>query len=155
LLVTSFIRSQLKVKQYFPLDKETLTDKPFLSLKSLPSQESRSKANAGSEAYMLTDEHTPESVPEHMQLSPENEPVRPVSFGDWLVSVIMTEIPVLNLIMLILWSTEQNTNPNKANWAKAKLVVIGIKVILIVFFIGACIGSMAWLADNFNFPGSW
>lgn len=92
------------------------------------------------------DFETPQTPPpvetEPLQSVPD-APVKPVSFSDWLVTLIITLVPLLNLVMLILWATEQQTNPSKANWAKATLVVIAMQTIFMLFLIGAFIGSIS------------
>lgn len=59
----------------------------------------------------------------------------PQSLGDWIISVIITKIPLIGLIMLIVWAVDKETEPNKANWAKAELIVqlIGIAIFIFVF----------------------
>ena len=64
----------------------------------------------------------------------------PQSLGDWVINVLITKIPLIGFIMLIVWATDKNTETNKANWAKAELIVtligflIGILIIAIVGF---------------------
>ena len=59
-----------------------------------------------------------------------------VTLGDWMVTILLSAIPVVNLIMLFIWAFGSSTNPSKANWAKATLIwmVIGI-VLAILFFV--------------------
>jgi len=59
-----------------------------------------------------------------------------VTLGDWMVTILLSAIPVVNLVMLFLWAFGSTTNPSKANWAKATLIwmVIGI-VLAILFFV--------------------
>jgi uncharacterized membrane protein YdbT with pleckstrin-like domain len=78
-----------------------------------------------------------------------------VSFGDWLVTMLIMLVPVLNAIMLIVWSTDRNSNPSKANWAKASLVIIGIQIVLFMFFLGAFIGSITSLMNQFGAASTW
>lgn len=64
----------------------------------------------------------------------------PQSLGDWIINVLITKIPLIGFIMLIVWASDKNTEPNKANWAKAELIVtligfiIGIMIIALVGF---------------------
>ena len=67
-----------------------------------------------------------------------------VTLGDWMVTILLSAIPVVNLVMLFLWAFGSSTNPSKANWAKATLIwmVIGIALaILFVVVIGTAIFS--------------
>lgn len=64
-----------------------------------------------------------------------------MTIGDWIVTSIVLAIPLVNLIMAFVWGFGSNTNPNKANYCKAWLIVIAIFValyiLLAVFVIGA------------------
>ncbi len=95
----------------------------------------------------------PNPQPIHHSFQEETAPV--MRFSDWIVTLLIMMVPVLNAIMLIIWSTDRFTNPNKANWAKATLVLIAIQVVLMMFFIGTIIGSLSHLMSNFNTSGLW
>lgn len=45
-----------------------------------------------------------------------------VSLGDWMLTLFLTFIPIVNLIMLLVWAFSSTTPPSKANWAKAALL---------------------------------
>ena len=61
-----------------------------------------------------------------------------VSTKDWLITLIITAIPVVGFIMLFVWAFGSGTNLNKANWAKAGLllyaIIIALTIILSVVF---------------------
>ncbi len=85
-----------------------------------------------------------------MNLPPEYQKP-PQSLGDWIISVIITKIPLIGLIMLIVWAVDKETEPSKANWAKAELIVqlIGIAIaILIVAVVGFTF--LANFGDDFD-----
>lgn len=73
------------------------------------------------------------------QFGQQQAPV--MTIGDWIVTSIVLAIPLVNLIMAFVWGFGSNTNPNKANYCKAWLIVIAIFValyiLLVVFVIGA------------------
>ncbi|MBB4035783.1 putative integral membrane protein [Dysgonomonas hofstadii] len=60
-----------------------------------------------------------------------------VSMGEWLITMLIMIIPLVNLIMLFVWAFGSNTPESKANWAKAQLVWMVIGIILVVIFWGA------------------
>lgn len=75
----------------------------------------------------------------------------PVNTSDWFLTVFIANIPLVGFIMLIVWALDKNGNPSKANWAKAKLLWIGIAFgigILIFMFIG--FGAISGFFENFN-----
>lgn len=62
-----------------------------------------------------------------------DEPVqqeRPLSVGDWMLTLFLTAIPILGIIMLFVWAFGSNTPTSKANWAKAALIWILIITVL-------------------------
>jgi hypothetical protein len=68
---------------------------------------------------------------------PEEFKKPPIGLGDWIISVLVTKIPLIGFIMLIVWALDKNIDPNKSNWAKAELIVslIGIFIVIIVISI--------------------
>ncbi|MHC1776230.1 MAG: hypothetical protein AB9834_12535 [Lentimicrobium sp.] len=69
--------------------------------------------------------------------TPENNPTPVISTGDWIITLLVSAIPLVNIIMLFVWSFGGGTNPNKANWAKAILIWIVISIVLwvAIFFL--------------------
>jgi len=72
----------------------------------------------------------------------ENRSSAPVmSLGDWIITFIVLAIPLVNIIMLFVWGFSSSTNPNKANFCKAYLIIMLIAVVLFFLF-----GGMAMMA---------
>ena len=57
---------------------------------------------------------------------------KPVSLGEWIITLIILAIPLVNLIMLIVWAVSGNTNPSKQNYARATLIIGAIFIALAV-----------------------
>lgn len=58
---------------------------------------------------------------------------------DWMLTLFLCMIPLVNLVLLFVWAFSDNSNPNKRNYARASLIlsaiVIGLYLIFaIVFF---------------------
>ena len=69
----------------------------------------------------------------------------PISVGEWVITIIIIAIPIVGFIMLFVWGFGSNTQPSKANWAKATLIMIGISIVLSFLFLGsllAIVGSL-------------
>jgi cell division protein FtsW (lipid II flippase) len=64
----------------------------------------------------------------------QNKPV--LTVGDWFVTILITAIPLVGLIMLFVWAFSSDTNPNKANWAKAQLIWMFIGIAIAIFIFG-------------------
>jgi len=68
---------------------------------------------------------------------PNYQPV--ISVGDWIITLIVTSIPVIGFIMLIVWAVDTSTPKSKSNYAKAALIVYAI-VIVFSFLLVSVIG---------------
>ncbi|MFO7997502.1 MAG: hypothetical protein R6U86_00815 [Bacteroidales bacterium] len=66
-----------------------------------------------------------------------------VGIGDWILTLIIMIIPLVNIIMLFVWAFGGGTNPSKANWAKASLILVLIGIILGVVMFGAIASFIA------------
>lgn len=67
----------------------------------------------------------------------------PMSFADWMVTLLLLYIPCVNFIMLLVWAFGADTKKTKSNYAKASLVwmVIGtvVSTVIVMLYIGAVI----------------
>lgn len=72
----------------------------------------------------------------------EQERSEVISTKEWMITLLITLIPIVNLIMFFVWGFGGNANPSKANWAKASLLWIAISIVLSVIFTLA-FGGMA------------
>lgn len=74
----------------------------------------------------------------------EHNPAPDISVGDWMITLLIAAIPLVNIIMLFVWAFGSGYHTSKANWAKATLIwaliSIVIAVILMILF-GAVIFS--------------
>lgn len=64
----------------------------------------------------------------------------PVSFGDWMLSLLLMMIPCVNIVMMFVYAFG-NGKKSKSNFFKASLVWALISVVLSVVF-GASIVAM-------------
>jgi len=63
-----------------------------------------------------------------------------ITTGDWMVTLLIMIIPVINIIMLFVWAFSGGTNLNKSNWAKANLIWFAI-ILFIYLIIFAIVGA--------------
>ncbi len=72
-----------------------------------------------------------------------------VSVGDWMLTMFLMAIPVVNLILLLVWAFGGGATPSKANWAKAVLLwmVISIGIGIVV---GVIAGAAIFRAFRFS-----
>ncbi len=57
-----------------------------------------------------------------------------VKTGEWVLTILISAIPLVGLIMLFVWAFGSGTNESKANWAKATLIWIAIIIVIYVLF---------------------
>ncbi len=72
-------------------------------------------------------------------------PVQTMEIKDWLITFLITAIPLVGIIMLFVWAFGNDTNGVKTTWAKASLIWIAIVFIISMVFyftiFAAIIGS--------------
>ena len=64
------------------------------------------------------------------QIGHQQAPI--VSVKEWLITNLILMIPMVNLVMIFVWAFNSNTNPNKANYFKAALILFVIYLVLAV-----------------------
>jgi uncharacterized membrane protein YvbJ len=83
----------------------------------------------------------------HVERNPiENKTI--VTTGDWIVTLILLAIPVVNCIMPFIWAFSSSTPLSKKNFAKAFLIIGAISFVLIILFWSTIISMI------FSIPGN-
>ena len=59
----------------------------------------------------------------------------PLTMGQYLLIFLLLSIPLLNIVLLFLWSFGRNVNINKRNFARASLGVCLIMSVVYVFVV--------------------
>ena len=75
------------------------------------------------------------------QIGHQQAPV--VSVKEWLLTNLIMMIPLVNLIMMLVWAFGSNTNPNKANYFKAALILFAILMAIYLVLAVVIFGSIA------------
>ena len=70
-----------------------------------------------------------------------------VSVGDWIITMILMLIPVVNFIMLLVWALSSSTPASKSNWARASLIFMLIGILLTILFWGSIASLMLFSSD--------
>jgi membrane-associated HD superfamily phosphohydrolase len=69
-----------------------------------------------------------------------------MSVGDWMVTYLLTCIPLVGFIMLFVWGFSSDTQPSKKTWAQATLIFMAVMTVLYLIlgavFMAAIMGSM-------------
>ena len=62
-----------------------------------------------------------------------DQPQAPVvSIKEWLLTNLILMIPLVNIVVTLVWAFGSNTNPNKATYFKAALILFVIYLVLAV-----------------------
>ncbi|MDO5058187.1 MAG: hypothetical protein Q4E06_12835 [Lautropia sp.] len=68
-------------------------------------------------------------------------PVAPIlSTGDWVLTLIVLSIPLLNIPVMLYWALSSSGNPNRRNFCKAFLLVMLLGLVL-AFLLGGLIAG--------------
>lgn len=78
---------------------------------------------------------------------------QPMSIGEWLITFIITYIPIVGVVMLFVWAFGDGTHPSKKTWAQATLILFAIAIVLGIIFatvIVSMIGSMFGVMGTYS-----
>lgn len=62
----------------------------------------------------------------------QNEDQKPMSVKDWLITLLISAIPLVGFVMLFVYAFSNDGNENRRNWAKAQLIFMAIIVALVL-----------------------
>lgn len=65
----------------------------------------------------------------------ENHNYQPSTLVDWIITILIKNLPLIGLIMLFVWAFGDGTEPSKKNWAKATLIWYAIGFVLFIVFL--------------------
>ncbi len=83
------------------------------------------------------------------QQLPVSQPnAEPMSVKDWIITLLITYIPLVGLIMLLVWAFDSSTHPNKKNFAKASLIWMLIGIVLAIIFFALFASMMMGVMGN-------
>ena len=75
------------------------------------------------------------------QIGHQQAPI--VSVKEWLITNLIMMIPLVNIVMMLVWAFSSNTNPNKANYFKAALILFAIVMVIYLVLAVVIFGSIA------------
>lgn len=70
-----------------------------------------------------------------------------VSVGNWVLTIILMGIPVVNLVLLLVWAFGDNTPVSKKNYAKAALILMAVGIILMILFWGTIAAILSGMSN--------
>lgn len=75
-----------------------------------------------------------------------------VSIKEWVITMLIMSIPIVNLVMIFVWAFGSGTKTSKANYFKATLImfIIGIFILILLYAIIGSISMMDIYNRNYN-----
>jgi hypothetical protein len=60
-----------------------------------------------------------------------------MSLKDWIITFLISSIPLVGFVMLFVWAFGSGENPNKSNFAKAALIWMAVWCVLVFLLWGS------------------
>lgn len=73
----------------------------------------------------------------------ENQQAPVIGVKDWVITYLISAIPIVGFVMLFVWAFSSSENPNKSNWAKAALIWTAIVMVFTFFIVLLLWGTIA------------
>lgn len=67
-----------------------------------------------------------------------------LSVGQFFLQDLLCFIPVVNIILVIFWSFAEDVNPNRRNWARSRLIWVGIGLAVSIFGMLLMLSAEVW-----------
>lgn len=87
---------------------------------------------------------------EFTELENQGSTYQPMSIGDWLITFIITMIPLVGFIMFFVWAFGDGTHPSKKTWAQAYLIMMVIVIVLMIIFFTLFMSIIGSFAGEFQ-----
>lgn len=75
----------------------------------------------------------------YYQQRPYNENERPMTLGEWVLTILVLAIPCVGFIFYIVWAVSKNGNVNRRNYCRAMIIITAIAFVL-YFIVFAAMG---------------
>ena len=72
----------------------------------------------------------------------QNTSYTPMTIGEWIITFIITYIPLVGIIMLFVWAFGGNAHPSKKTWAQATLIIFAVMIVLSILFFGIIVSLL-------------
>jgi len=90
----------------------------------------------------MTEYYGDSSVPER-RFEEDNRPMAPsLRMVDWLIILVISLLPLVNVIVLVIWALDIRANPNRRSFAQALLLIFGATTLIMTIFFGYFAGMI-------------
>jgi flagellar biosynthesis protein FliR len=73
-----------------------------------------------------------------------------MTVGQWLITMIIMAIPIVNIVMLFVWGFGNNDNPNRKTWAIAQLIIMAAAIVIWMLMFSTIVGLMSGMMGSLN-----
>ena len=73
----------------------------------------------------------------------------PLRVGQYIGMLLLMYVPLINIILLFMWSFGSSVNPNKKNFARASLILCAVSLIIMLIAGGAIIGVLGEIMGGY------
>jgi hypothetical protein len=88
---------------------------------------------------------------ENYDFNPPQRQFKPLTIGDWLITLLIQSIPIIGFIMLFVWAFGEGTHPSKKSYAQASLIFLAIIFVLAIVFMIFMGGLFISLFEDMNY----
>jgi len=74
-----------------------------------------------------------------------------MTIGNWLVTMLLLLIPIVNFVLILVWAFGSNVNPSKKTYFQAHLIFVVIGVVLSIALWSTIIAMFSTLLYNLPF----
>ena len=87
---------------------------------------------------------------ETAELQNQGPAYQPITIGEWLITFIITSIPLVGFIMLFVLAFGDGAHPSKKTWAQAYLIIMVIVIVLMIIFFGVIASILGSFVGEFQ-----
>ena len=74
----------------------------------------------------------------------------PMTIGDWLITFLISPLPLVGFIMMFVWAFGGDTHPSKKTWAQATLIMFAIILVLAIIFFSLLASILGSIFGNYS-----
>ena len=93
----------------------------------------------------------PKSAPTGEYMHSAEADSKPLSMWEFTLMELIARIPVVNLVLFFVWGFSKDTNENRKNWSRSRLIWAAISLVLSILGIAAALvfgGVLATVTES-------
>lgn len=95
-------------------------------------QQSQSKQNT---QYQNNYEYNTTADHNYTQNYDQGMDEKPMSMGDWLITLVVSMIPCVGIVFYFVWAFSQTGNVNRRNFCRAQLIIMAASFVISLVFV--------------------